>query len=281
MTRSRHRQSTILRIDPALPLIWESASILRFGFDQAEARITSPSSEVQRLIEMLVKGATSRELGRAAKAMGEHPDELQLLLDNLSSVLVREPQLAQPAPKQKPTVAIFGSEQLNYHLEHAVKRAGFALAEPTEPPSFALLTDRYVVRAERAHDLLAAEIPHISIGMSDRSAWLGPIVPPQGAPCLTCAELQAETMNSLHKRLSAQILVNARELGSLSCHEALSTLAVVAVENWLQGSDDLVGSILRFEMQDGLLSPLHTIERVLPHHDCGCVALAPLQSMAA
>lgn len=273
--------ATTFRIDPTLPLCWENAHTLRFGFDRAEVRLHNPSAKAQRFIDLLRKGFPSRDLILVSNKVGLTVRERRELLDALAPILSHKPINEATQPKARGTVSVLGSGPLARYLEVALEQAGFTKAQGNETPSFAVLIERYLEPATKAHSLLMKDVPHLSLRTSDRSASLGPLVPPGGAPCLACAELHSLQTNPLAPVLAAQLYLDAPLVGAPSCMQALAALTVSAIESWQQGRYELVGTRLHFSMQNGLLSLVPTVEQISPHPKCGCVSLGETQLMAA
>lgn len=78
----------LTRVDPALPLCWESPDTLRLGFDRAEVRIPSPSAATQRLLDALRAGVPFGTLNRVAQHVGATAAERRALVERLAPVLV-------------------------------------------------------------------------------------------------------------------------------------------------------------------------------------------------
>lgn len=301
----------LIRLDPTLPLCWESLETLRIGFDRAEVRLHRPSARAQRFIALLQEGLLSSEFTAASRKIGLHARERSILLDALSPVLLRTPlrasadQALHPSPRRSPartpegpgaerrSVAVLGGGFFARALRADLVRTGFELSEGNstesdstesdstkddsegeEAAGFVVLVDRFLGPATRAHQLLISDIPHLPIRLTDRSVLIGPIVKPGGAPCLSCVELHEQEEDPLLPALAAQLLHVQPGAETAAAAELASALTATLIRRWWTGLPELTDSRLRFAVREGVPETLPTVEAVLPHPGCGCVSLA-------
>lgn len=300
MKQNERMSAMLIRLDPTLPLCWESLETLRIGFDRAEVRLHHPSARAQRFIALLQEGLLSSEFTAASRRIGLHARERSSLLDALSPVLLRTPiggsgdrstqrsphrvsaRTPQGARSERRSVTVTGEGHFAHALRDGLRRAGFDLpendsksdSESDEEAGFAVLVDRFLGPATRAHELLISDIPHLPIRLTDRSMLIGPIVGPGGRPCLSCVELHEQENDPLLPALAAQLLQVRPGAETAASAELASALIATLLKRWWTGMPELTDSRLRFAVREGIPETLPTVEAVLPHPSCGCVSLA-------
>lgn len=270
--------SPIIRIDPTLPVCWESVDTIRIGFDRAEVRLHSPSPRAQRMISLLRAGVPRAGLAAAARSVGLRARERGELLDLLSPVLLRD-AVGHWAPPRVEPVAVLGDDAFSALLRHRLAAAGLAVTEhgddaPGEAPGFAVVFERFLGPAILAHPLLIEGVPHLPVRLTDRSMWLGPLVLPGGAPCLACVELHRIEHDPLAAALAAQLLGETPGAATPACADVAAALIVALVRRYRTGPPELADRRLRFAVRDGIPEVLPVSQPVRPHPDCACVSLA-------
>ena len=273
--------SSIIRIDPTLPVCWESVDTIRIGFDRAEVRLHSPSARAQRMISLLRAGVPRAGIAAAARSVGLRARERGELLDLLSPVLLRD-TVAHWAPPRLEPVAVLGDDTFSALLRHRLAAAGLIVAEPGEDsddapgetPGFAVVVERFLGPATLAQPLLIEGVPHLPVRPTDRSMWVGPLVLPGGAPCLACVELQRIEDDPLAAALAAQLLGEAPGAATPACADVAAALVVALLRRYRIGPPELVDRRLRFSVRDGMPEVLPVAQPVRPHPDCACVSLA-------
>lgn len=273
--------SPIIRIDPTLPVCWESVDTLRIGFDRAEVRLHSPSARVQRMIWLLRAGVPRAGLAAEARNVGLRARECGELLDLLSPVLLRDTVRHWALPQIEP-VAVLGDDAFSTLLRHRLVAAGLTVADPgsasdntpSETCGFAVLVERFLGPAILAQPLLIEGVPHLPVRLTDRSMWVGPLVLPGGAPCLACIELRRIEEDPLAAALAAQLLGETPGAATPACADVAAALVVTLVRRYRAGPPELVDRRLRFAVRDGLPELLPIAQTVRPHPDCACISLA-------
>ncbi len=276
---------TLLRIDPSLPLCWESTETLRVGFDHAEVRLHDPAPRHQRFISLLQRGLLVGELAAATRKTGITARERTALLDELAPVLERVPleQAHAYAQGQSPvwpapgddtgSVEVIGEGEFAHLLRSALQMSGFEVAEgPCDSPAFAILLERFVGAATRAHHLVIYEVPHIPVRLSDRSMLIGPLVLPPGRPCLACVELHDSERDPLRTALAAQLLSVRPGAETTACAEVAAAVCSTLLRQRGLGVPELRGTRLKYAVRAGVPSVLPRVERIAPRPECACVA---------
>lgn len=275
--------TTLIRIDPALPICWQDPDTLRIGFDRAEVSIASPSPVLQRLLSALVTGVRSDRLSRTLARVGASTAEWSHLTDMLEDALLvtdgapDAPAHASETPRiGVGVIAPRGRSPVTAVLLDAFDRAGF------EAGLFSSGDRRYglVVSVERFLEpcgperLDAAGLPQLSIRFSDRSTAVGPLVEGEGRPCLGCVTLHDIDADPALPALAAQLLGKTPAAETVASTEIAAALAVSLVRQWLAGSELPGRTRLRVPVREGLPSPEFERERVESHPECGCALTA-------
>ena len=276
-------EAALIRIDPSLPLCWETTETLRVGFDRAEVRLHHPSSRAQRFISLLRHGIPSTGLAAASRRTGLPARERSSLLETLAPVLQRTP-IHDPASPAPPPVAllavVLGEGGFARALRFGLLRAGFNVSDEhltgrgDDAPVFTVIVERFAGSAAKAQHLLIEGVPHLPIVLSDRSMTIGPLVLPPGAPCLSCVELHTAEHDPLRSILAAQLLSVRPGSETIACAEFAAAICCSLIRQWRRGMPELRDARLRFPVQDGVPGLRPEVERCRPHRDCGCVGLA-------
>lgn len=273
----------IIRIDPSLPLCWESTDTLRVGFEQAEVRLRDPSPRQQRFISLLQRGLLTSDLPSASRKTGVPARERAALLDALAPVLQRIPakssktadETAEHTGRGSTIVEIIGDGGFAAMLRAGFLRAGFEVSDASDgTPAFTVLVERFICSAAKAQHLLICEVPHLPVLLTDRSMVIGPLIMPQGAPCLACVELQEAEEDPLRSTLAAQLLGVRPAAESPACAEVAAALCASLIRQQRLGIPDLCQARLRFPVRGGVPGTVATVERIVPHRECACVTLS-------
>lgn len=271
----------LLRIKPRTAIAWQSPSELRFGFDRAEVVLERPGLGARQFIQELRKGIPANRLTSVGRRLGLSPGEQANLMLMLGPVLERRPLEVRGASPTPLTVAVVGFGPLADSIQAALARCGFAASDADGQASFAVLVSRFQAPASAAQPFLTERVPHLSVELNDRSARIGPLVGPDGSPCLTCVELNDSDTNPIKRVLGIQLAHEDPQPVPASTLSTISATVVSLVDRWFQGVPSLEGARLIYQLEEGLLSPFATVEDVSPHTECGCVTLRAQISYAA
>lgn len=274
---------TLTRIDPALPICWEDQQTLRFGFDRVEASLPSPSPAAQRLVAELVTGVRSDRLSGTLRRIGASREDWSRVTDVLAAILVvsrvSPPSApngrAKPPPARALRVGVIAPGRggaAAAPLLDAFARAGFE-AEPFSPAApgceLVVAVERFL-EPHGPERLEAAGLPQLAVRFGDRALSVGPLVPGEGGPCLSCATLHDVDRDPALPALAAQLLGEIPAAETVAGIEAAAGLAVLMVRHWRAGSEMPARTRLRVPVREGLPSPEVLSERVEPHPECGC-----------
>jgi hypothetical protein len=269
----------MLRIDPAHPPLWRTATTLQFGVPPV-AVVEDPTPWQQRLVRDLERGLPEDAVVSFAHALGATPEAADEFIGHIA------PALAADARRRSRVIVQGAGEVPRTHLEAVA--AGFdaaggaaEVAHPFDPPGAgAIDPDRgaavlvvvahHVVTPAFAAALMSDDLPHLPIVLTGSGAHVGPYVVPGTTACLSCLAATERERDPAWPAIAAQLLgrpVEAAETATL--WEAGITGARLISESaqrldrpWTRSLTLHSGSLRR------------SARRHRPHAECRCRSLA-------
>ncbi len=277
----------ISRLDPTYPLCWEDPHTLRLGFDRALARIPHPTAAAQRLLAALQRGMPTGGMTQAVERTGVTPAERHTLLAQLAPLLVTEhvalpnPQLSAAAPEPLFRVAICGNDVAAPRIHAAIERANWQASVctsaqitgqplPQARPDVCIVIERFLEPPATFQSLTNHDLPHLSIRFTDRSIFVGPLVLPDQAPCMTCVQLADATIDPGIPVLAAQLLGTQPAAQTPASVEHAAALALTFLQHWRAGKTWPHATRLRTTVSEGLPHPVPDQHTVTKHSACAC-----------
>lgn len=269
----------ILRLDPAVPVVWRSPSSLQFGVDSPRLVLEEVDALDEALVAALRGGAPSEELLAVARRAGGDAEALRTRLWRLEPVLLHG--LARPRTAV-PRVLVDGEGRSAALLLEALLDAGVPAsasppgsADPSGDPHLVVLLAHYAIPPRRYGHWLRADVAQLPIVFGDTGVRLGPIVQPGAGPCLFCLDLAhtdrdaawpAVASQLLHRRAPGATEQTARLAAAaavgliLACSlgDAGAGGAIAVPREWLSAS-------AHFGLDGWISSARHS-----PHPRCGC-----------
>jgi hypothetical protein len=263
----------MLRLDPAYPPLWRSATALQFGAD-AIAVVDDPTPWQQRLVHELARGIPDDALEPVAAAFGAPDRAAAAFVRRLAPAMA----IARPVEARRLTLQIpaaFPDDRATV-IANALVASGFELAlerwhdAPDEriPDGTPLvLLAEHVVQPRRAAMLMARDIPHLPIVFTGTGADVGPYVLPGRTACLACLAAERRDEDPSWPLVAAQLIGRTVEdLDPSIAGEAAIVAARLISES---GRGETTSSLT---LRAG---SLHRISREhRPHADCRCRSLA-------
>jgi hypothetical protein len=264
----------MLRLDPAFPPLWRSATTLQFGA-QAVVVIDDPSPWQQRLIRELEGGIPDAALDPVAQALGAPPDAGEAFVRRIRRALARpDPQPLQiclQTPDGFPRARAAA-------VAEALVSAGMDVSEVTwfgapgelvrAQVPVVVLAD-HIVEPRRTAALMGADVPHVPLVFTGTGAEIGPYVAPGRTPCLACLAAHRRDADPAWPHLAAQLLgLPAPRVGAALTIEASFVTAHLLI--------DAVRRPRRLRSCSVMLreDSLHRWTRAhLPHAACRCRSL--------
>lgn len=295
--------ATTSQLDPSKPLVWESPTTLRVGFERAIARVAAPSAAEQRVIALLLRGATEAELASCdplatagvlaalqPALVAAAPTELAAARERRASPprpLRRAPlNPAPPALRHAgPVQASGASRSLRVlvnddgrelpHLRAALEAERLCTFERDEaPPDLAIEVLRYIEPLGRTSRWLSADLPALLIRFTDDAARVGPIVRPDGRPCHGCETLHLTDDDPAIPAIAAQLYGTAPSAETATVALSVGVIAAHLVSSWRRGETWVHDRQIALRVAGGRPAALPTSTRITPHEACGCAIRA-------
>lgn len=213
--RGRRILTVVLRLDPAAPLLWRTATSAQFG-EPAVAGLDPVPPAVEAVLRVLMDGVEPEPLARVAAGAGLDERALTALLERLRPALL---PAAPPAPHPL-RLLLDAPADLGAALDRVLARLGHRLevaaGDPDDargPGSVVLLAAHHVLPPARYVRWLAADVPHLSVVVGDRGAAVGPFVVPGVTPCLRCRDEHRLAADPCWPAVAAQLLARRSSIG--------------------------------------------------------------------
>lgn len=200
----------MLRIDPAHPPLWRTATSLQFGID-AVAVIPDPTRWQQRLVRELERGLPDTAAVPFAVSAGASSRAAEAFLQLIDPALVR-------TGGPMPGVVLQAAGEIPPHQLDVVARAltaagcEVARAHPFDPAGGATNAAPVVVVAHRvvppgfAAALMAHDRPHLPLVLGPGTAEVGPLITPGETACLSCLAATRRDADPAWPTLAAQLV---------------------------------------------------------------------------
>ncbi len=252
----------VLRLDPAIPLVWRDPSTLQFGVDPVVTVLEGVTHGIERLVAILTAGVSESGLRMLAGTLRVSRPRLDRLLRELAPCLLTA---APPTPPRR-TVLVLGGTPLAAALARLLDELGARTTDAAHPDLAVLVADRVVPPADH-RVWLRRDVPHLPVVTGDASVTIGPLVAPGVSACLHCVALHRRDADPAWPAVAAQLLaLRAPAPHPLRAASAVA-LAARLVSETMRG-EATPGRELRVEGDGESVT-----ERVVaPHPECRCAA---------
>ena len=270
----------MLRLDPAFPPLWRSATTLQFGADPVVV-IDDPEPWQQRLIRELESGIPDAALDPTAMALGAPENAAEDFVRRIARALC-------PAAEPRPRVALqsphgYPRERLDLVAE-SLGAAGIdvslipwfgAPAERVEASAPVVVLAHHVVEPRRVAALMSGDIPHVPLVFTGSGAEIGPFVLPGRTPCLACLAAHRCDADPAWPHLAAQLLGRPAPAASRAMVMEASFVTARLISEAERQRPRCHSLTLRADS-------LHRSMRAhRPHEECRCRSLAGIATAAA
>jgi hypothetical protein len=264
----------MLRLDPAFPPLWRSATSLQFGAE-AVAVIDDPADWQQRLIRELERGIPDDALDAVAQALGAPERAAEAFVRRIGRALARPTVASRSVCVQTPDVF---PRALAAAVTAALAAAGFEVShvswfgvadERAASPAPVVVLAEHLVEPRRAAALIGADVPHLPLVFTGTGAEVGPYVVPGRTPCLACLAAHRRDADAAWPHLAAQLLGRPTPRYSSS----LASEAAFVAAHLIEAS---APPLLRLRSRSVTLraDSVHRSTRVhRPHAACRCRSL--------
>jgi hypothetical protein len=260
----------MLRIDPAHPPLWRSATCLQFGVDDA-ARLDEPEPWEERLVDELTRGAAPAAVHAFLRSQGVDASRADAFFAELQPVLVDDPPPARIVVQAADDVSPDDAEA----VVTAIARTGadadlqaWAGRSTAVPPSGStvILLAAHLVEPRRAAVLVGADVRHLPLVLDGAGAVVGPLVEPGRTACLACGDAYARDADPAWPLVASQLIGRRSPVaGSVLAGEAARVAAYLISEP----DPAPVRSSVRLRVD----SPHRRWQQHPPHAACGCRSL--------
>jgi bacteriocin biosynthesis cyclodehydratase domain-containing protein len=264
----------MLRLDPAFPPLWRSATSLQFGAE-AVAVIDDPADWQQRLIRELERGIPDDALHPLAQALGAPEQAADAFLRRIRRALARPAAPSRSVCVQTPDG--FAEARIEA-VTAALASAGFEVSHATwfgvageraPSPAPVVVLAEHLVEPRRAAALIGCDVPHVPLVFTGTGAEVGPYVVPGRTACLACLAAHRRDADPAWPHLAAQLLGRP----SPSTRSSLASEAAFVAAHLIDASAPALRR-LRSRSVTLRADSLHRSTRVhRPHAACRCRSL--------
>jgi bacteriocin biosynthesis cyclodehydratase domain-containing protein len=257
----------VLRLDPAVPLVWRDPFSLQFGVDPARVVLRDMSSADERVIAALQAGVTPAGLQMVAKAAGVSARALEKLMESLTDLLV-----APVEPSATRRVAVLGAGPTARLVAHALGELSIGVNSDETACDLGVAIGHYVLDPREYGMWLRRDLPHLPIIFGDGCVNVGPLVEPGITACLYCLEHHRRDADSSWSAIASQLWgktsaaetpLTAREVAAIATRIILRRLETGAALGIASATS------IRLDVATGAT----TRREWMPHPECGCIEL--------
>jgi hypothetical protein len=255
----------MLRLDPAHPPLWRSATCLQFGLGDV-ARLDEPQPWEERLIRRLERGLTDGDIAGLLRAEGVPADAADAFFAELQPVLRRvndPPRIVLDDGGDFPDVVVRAIAESMSRTGVEVRRGRDVGADDG---ATVVVLAAHVVAPHRVATLMSADTRHLPLVLDGAGAVVGPVVEPGRTACLACQSLHARDADPAWPALVSQLLGRTWHVDIPLAIEAARAAAQLAL-NEIESA----GSHSVRLRTDSLHRSWQTHR---PHEECRCRSLA-------
>ncbi len=269
----------MLRIDPALALVWRTPTCVQVGVpDPVVVAELAPAQE--HLLVAVRAGVSAVALDAIGRMQGLSA------ADVADFVALFDASLERPAVARL-RVGVDGvgatADWIGHLLGSFCEVRAVNSAPPSWKPDLVVVLGAFAIAPARAGAWLSRDVPHLAVVLADRSVRVGPLVRPGRSACVTCGELARADADPSWRGILAQL--HGKPAGVESVLVAVEVASVVArwVQEFVRGAGDGDDSfeadgrseVLTLDATTGLW----TSDVTSPWPKCSCLAL-PENGMA-
>lgn len=197
----------VLRLPPAHPPLWRTATTLQFGVDGI-ARLDDVTAWQERLLEALRDGIPADRILALAICYGADGVAAERFVERLRPALEPVPpsgpivilELPCELPEAEASAIAQGLVSAGVRIAQARTWAGDNAGHPVIAVARRLLDPR------RAAQLVRDDVVHLPIELAGDRATVGPVVVPGRTPCTACLHAHRSDDDPVWPVLAAQLL---------------------------------------------------------------------------
>lgn len=265
----------MLRIDPAHPPLWRTATVLQFGAEPV-AVVHDPAPWQQRLVRELERGLPDGAVVPFAVALGAPSRAAEDFVARIARALS-----TPPAPRPRVVVQAAGDvppDRVGI-VTAALRAAGCDVTEahPFDPPGGpgadaapVVVVAQHLVPPSFAAALMADDRAHLPVVLTGAGAEVGPHVVPGVTACLSCLTSHRRDADEAWPAVAAQLIGRPIEHVDASVvYEAGVVAARLLTDS---GRHPLRTRTRSLALRAGSLH--RTARTHQPHEECRCRSLA-------
>lgn len=259
----------VLKLDPAVPLVWRTPRSLQFGIEHPLVTIDDVTTADERIIVALQNGVPRAVLDRIAASAGAGTAAVDAIIEALSPALV---DTTATGTERHITVRIDDAGPTATRLEAHLREVDVEVLPPRsgQRPGLVVLIASHVIPPRHYAPWLRHDVPHLPVVFGDQHITVGPLVVPGESACLYCIDLGRADADPAWAAIATQLAMRPRQpetpLGSILA----ATAALGLLTGWRRDSASATAArSIEISPVDGGIR----VRRHEPHPDCGCRAL--------
>lgn len=261
----------VLRLDPAVPLVWRTPQCIQFGIDTPIVTIDDIAPVTERMISALVTGVSVSGLEMIARSATGAPSESRALIARLS------PVLEQRIIPDGGNVTVWGTGRAAVLLTQHLTTAGITIVPDGPRTALTVIVADFVIDPELHGRWLRRDIPHLPIVFGDEKVRVGPLVDPGNGPCLYCLERHRTDSDPAWPAIASQLWgrrspIHESTAGTLVEQEVAASAARLVLERLRPRRRDHPRALLT-SIEIEAVSGMRSSRRVTVHPDCLCRSL--------
>ncbi len=254
----------VLRIDPAIPVVWRDPRTVQLGVDPVLAVIPDATSGLERLLALVRAGVSESGYAMFASTFGVSERQARKLREALAPALL--PDADEPSGAK---ALIVGGSSLAHDLARVLHGADALASDPACASLVVIVADRVVPPADHRR-WLQADVPHIPVVAGEAAITIGPLVEPGATACLHCVGLHRRDRDPAWPAIATQLAsAEPPELDPVRTATAVAE-AARRILRLLRGDAAQAG--LDAELRIGGDGAEISSTRYAPHRDCRCAA---------
>lgn len=268
----------MLRLDPAFPPLWRTASALQLGADGTLV-VDDPQPWQERLLHELGRGVPEVALEPIARMLGAPPAQARSFVARISRalessgptgparVVLRVPETVAAADAQALAGALsaFGADV-------EIRSAEAIVYEPSHVGVPVILVACHLVDPRHVAALMREDVVHLPIVLAGRQVTVGPLVRPGETACLACVETRRRDADPSWPLVAAQLVGKP----GAAFGRALAVEAGVAAGRLLTEAERRVGHSVTIHAA----STRRVWRAHHPHEQCRCRSLEETVTVA-
>lgn len=268
----------VLRLDPAVPIVWRTPHSIQLGVDRPLAVIRGVTPALERVLVALRSGIPESGAVMLGREAGASDRQIAGMLRALRPALLGE---HPPGRANPPAVCVDGVGNGADRIAELLTDLGLpVLGIPSSVPgdaergpdaALAVIVGQYVIEPARHGRWLRRDIPHLPVVFSDTEVRYGPLVEPGAGPCLSCLEMTRIDGDSDWPAIAVQLMTRRAPTET----PLLTAEAAAAVARLVEGRLESGPAADRDGLSYGIDAETGAVTRRAhqPHERCGCRSL--------